>query len=46
MCYAHVGQHSSYSLGWAKTQKDATKEEYSDLLKELISIGYDNLEII
>ena len=37
-CYAHVGQHSSCSLGW---MRDKTRPEYKDLASELRRIGYD-----
>ena len=39
-CYAHIGQHSSCHVDYAKSCKDATYSEYVDLLKELHSIGY------
>lgn len=44
VCYAHVGQHSACVIYYAKESRVATKEEYSDLEKELESIGY-NLEL-
>jgi hypothetical protein len=44
-CYAHIGQHSSCHVDYAKECREATPEEYKDLLAELISIGYDDLEI-
>ena len=40
-CYAHVGQHSSCSIEYAKASIKATPEQYRDLLNELVSIGYD-----
>ena len=45
-CYAHIGQHSG--LNWlymrdTKPVKD--KKEYTDLFRELTSIGY-NLNVI
>jgi hypothetical protein len=44
-CYAHVGQHGSYSWGWYRTTRLATPDEYADLLAELVSLGYDDLKI-
>jgi predicted nucleic acid-binding Zn finger protein len=38
-CYAHIGQHSAASLEYYRTTKPT--KEYSDLLNELQSIGYD-----
>lgn len=43
-CYAHIGQHSVCSIEYANECKQAHYNEYQDLLKELISIGY-NLDI-
>lgn len=38
-CYAHIGQHSACSPEWYRsTQRPATPEEYSDLLRELRGI--------
>jgi hypothetical protein len=39
--YMHVGQHSEASLDYMLNCKRATPEQYSDLKKELESIGYD-----
>lgn len=44
-CYAHIGQHSSCMWNINNASKPATPEEYSDLQKELESIGY-NLKLI
>lgn len=46
MSYQHVGQHSSadYTYCVMKTCP-ANPEEYSDLLKELIEVGYDDLKV-
>lgn len=44
-CYAHIGQHSSCHIDYAKECKQATQEQYADLLKELESIGY-NLNVL
>jgi len=50
--YAHIGQHTEIHEDFLKdgkvgkhTVRTATKEEYNDLYKELLSIGYD-LEVI
>jgi hypothetical protein len=45
MCYAHLGQHSSCHIDYANECKQATQEQYNDLLKELESIGY-NLNVL
>ena len=40
-CYAHVGQHSSCSLGWMlQKTRPARPEEYGALATELRSLGY------
>ena len=44
--YAHIGQHSSCSIEYAKESQNATQAEYESLLYELISIGYNDLKII
>ncbi len=44
-CYAHIGQHSAVHKDYLKECTLATKDEYSDLQKELESIGY-KLKII
>jgi hypothetical protein len=44
--YAHIGQHSACHIDYANECKEATKEQYLPLLNELLSIGYDNLEIL
>jgi hypothetical protein len=45
--YSHIGQHSSgYWSYWQKRSTPAQPAEYADLLAELKSIGYDDLEII
>lgn len=45
--YMHIGQHSpaDYNSVIAHT-KPATKEQYTPLYNELVSIGYDDLEIV
>ena len=44
-CYAHLGQHSACSPDYVKDLPLATKKEYTELLNELESIGY-NLKVI
>ena len=44
-CYAHIGQHGACNYEYYKTCRNATKEEYKELLQELKNIGYD-VEII
>jgi hypothetical protein len=44
--YAHVGQHSACHPDYAAECKEANFAEYSDLLKELVSIGYKKLNIL
>lgn len=39
MSYMHIGQHGSCSRELLKC-RNAKKEQYNDLYKELISIGY------
>jgi hypothetical protein len=40
--YQHVGQHSSANYKHClEVSKSATPEQYADLLKELVSIGYE-----
>jgi len=46
LCYSHEGQHSSGELSYFKNLPLSSKKEYEPLLKELKSIGYDNLTII
>lgn len=45
-CYAQVGQHSACHPFYAKKCKEAKKADFQPLLNELISIGYNDLEII
>jgi hypothetical protein len=40
-CYAHIGQHSSCHIDYAKECKNATIEEYTPLKTELEGLGYD-----
>ena len=43
-CYAHIGQHSSACTSYAAKLKPATLEQYAPLMRELESIGYENLK--
>ena len=43
--YQHIGQHGAASADCSYT-KPATPAEYADLLRELVSIGYDDLKIV
>jgi hypothetical protein len=45
MCYSHIGQHSTCVQAYVDESREATVEEYTDLHKELLSIGY-KLKII
>ena len=45
-CYAHVSQHSSCYPEYAKECKEATQNQYRDLLTELTVIGYTDLKIL
>lgn len=45
LCYSHVEQHSSCHILYANECKRASKRQYTPLLKELQSMGY-NLEIV
>lgn len=40
VCYAHLGQHSSCSVAYADECSEAEYNQYYDLLKELIVVGY------
>lgn len=44
-CYAKVGQHGECYDAAAKLKR-AKPQEYKELLNELKSIGYENIEII
>ena len=39
VCYAHIGQHSGCDMGWYRTTRPATPEEYADLKRELENYG-------
>lgn len=43
--YMHVGQHSDACPELINELKPATKKQYSDLLNELIQLGYTNLKV-
>lgn len=45
MSYQHIGQHGPASRKLLRC-KAATKDQYSDLLKELVAIGYNDLKIM
>lgn len=45
-CYNRIGQHSGCSTAYANKCKEANFNQYSDLLRELISIGYKELQIL
>lgn len=40
-CYAHIGQHSAASVDYYHETKPCTTAEYTDLMTELQSIGYE-----
>lgn len=44
--YAHIGQHCTVALDIMTWSRPAMPEEYKDLYDELISIGYDDLQIV
>ena len=44
--YAHIGQHSACHPDYIKDCKRAKPKQYADLLEELKSIGYEDLEVI
>lgn len=45
--YAHIGQHGACAEEYANKCKEATPDQYKDLLDELVNqVGYDNLEIL
>lgn len=46
LSYAHLGQHSECSIAYAIESREATLNEAQGLYKELVSIGYNDLEII
>jgi hypothetical protein len=45
--YAHIGQHCTAHETWVIESNTAAKtKEYAKLLNELVSIGYDDLQIM
>jgi hypothetical protein len=46
LSYSHLGQHSECCLAYALESREATMNEAEDLYKELVSIGYNDLELI
>lgn len=40
-CYSHIGQHSGCHPSYVKELEEAEIRDYQDLLRELVSIGYD-----
>ena len=45
MSYQTIGQHGECGKSLLRC-KTATKEQYSDLLKKLVAIGYDDLKVM
>lgn len=45
-CYSHIGQHSAIDTEYPKQCESANYSQYSDLLRELIGQGYNDLKII
>ena len=43
--YMHIGQHSSADVELCSRLKPASLEQYTPLLNELVSIGYDDIKI-
>jgi len=46
LSYSHLGQHSQCCLDYALESREASMNEAEDLYKELVSIGYNDLELI
>jgi hypothetical protein len=47
LSYQQLGQHSAADYKHCiRTSKPATKEQYQELFNELVSQGYDNLEVV
>lgn len=44
--YMHIGQHGACTIDYAQITKPCSESEYTPLLNELKSIGYDDLKII
>jgi len=45
-CYSHIGQHSACHPDYANECKEAPINEFTDLLRELIWQGYNDLQIM
>lgn len=45
MSYEHIGQHCESSMGYYRSTKKATPEEYAGLLEELRGV-YDDCELV
>lgn len=45
-CYAHIGQHSLCDINYAYDAKNASEDEYKDLLKELTNIYGKELMVL
>lgn len=43
--YMHIGQHSSARVALIDSTAPANEEEYAGLLRELESIGYEDLKV-
>jgi|SRR6185369_64528 len=43
--YIHTGQHVAISADYTEWTRPATPDEYKDILSELVSFGYDDLQI-
>jgi hypothetical protein len=41
LSYSHIGQHSVCHRDYYRESRKATKEEYNDLYRELLEIGYE-----
>lgn len=45
VCYEHIGQHGEGTYPHPQMTA-ATPDEYAELLRELVSLGYDDLRIV
>lgn len=46
-CYAHIGQHfEALHPHIIETTQPATESQYSELLAELVVVGYDDLRVV
>lgn len=47
LCYAHIGQHfEALHPQIIATTQPATESQYSELLAELVAVGYDDLRVV